>query len=477
MKGIKKISQLHENTNLLFTKLMEQYGDKFKQAANTLGYTDLTAISNNKSVLEKIESFLSDTTDRAKEIEDERKYSNNVKSLQDKAHELEDTTGQNDNDDEVSESRAKEIEDTINQMGKPKKLDTAYGDDLQSDNEEEEEEDIDLDEATVSRHNSSRRVHSFSSFIAEQEMVGPGGLSIPVKTGDSSSTAKEIEDKINTLGKTKTIIDDGEHISDEQKITQDVETAKDEPEVHGKVVVESHRRVLSFSSFLAEQETVDASGKDIGLHLGDGSQRAKEIEDKINTLGKNKTVIDDGEHISDEQKITQDAEIAKDEPEVHGKVVVESAEITSEDDFREYAITVLQKAHGSDFDQETADEMIDDLISTHGDDFGAMIGVLQNSLSESLNLDDRMSLKNVNNLTTEKTSTPIDQDIVDHVVRVVTFPIQPRSTAESIARSLKERTYNTPEELKSALNTRFGSNSRMRKYLDNAIKTLEDRLR
>ena len=62
------------------------------------------------------------------------------------------------------------------------------------------------------------------------------------------------------------------------------------------------------------------------------------------------------------------------------EVNVNEAEVKSDEDFKEYAFSVLQKAFGEDFDEAKAQEVVDGLISKHGDDYGAMVGALQSSL-------------------------------------------------------------------------------------------------
>lgn len=61
--------------------------------------------------------------------------------------------------------------------------------------------------------------------------------------------------------------------------------------------------------------------------------------------------------------------------------VVNEAEIKSDDEFKEYAFTVLQKAFGNDFDESKAEEVVDGLISKYSGDYGAMVGALQSSLN------------------------------------------------------------------------------------------------
>ena len=60
--------------------------------------------------------------------------------------------------------------------------------------------------------------------------------------------------------------------------------------------------------------------------------------------------------------------------------VVNEAKVKSDEDFKEYAFTVLGKAFGDKFDEEKAQEVVDGLLSKHGDDYGAAVGALTSSL-------------------------------------------------------------------------------------------------
>jgi hypothetical protein len=64
--------------------------------------------------------------------------------------------------------------------------------------------------------------------------------------------------------------------------------------------------------------------------------------------------------------------------------VVNEAEIKSDDEFKEYAMTVLKKAFGDDFDEAKAGEAIDGILKKCGDDYGACVGMLTSSLGESV---------------------------------------------------------------------------------------------
>jgi hypothetical protein len=57
------------------------------------------------------------------------------------------------------------------------------------------------------------------------------------------------------------------------------------------------------------------------------------------------------------------------------------AEITSDDEFKEYAYSVLQKAFGEDFDQAKADEVVNGLLGKADGDYGKAAGMLQASLA------------------------------------------------------------------------------------------------
>ena len=60
--------------------------------------------------------------------------------------------------------------------------------------------------------------------------------------------------------------------------------------------------------------------------------------------------------------------------------VTNEAEVKSDEDFKEYAFSVLGQAFGDKFDEEKAQEVVDGLLDKHGDDYGAAVGALQSSL-------------------------------------------------------------------------------------------------
>ena len=77
--------------------------------------------------------------------------------------------------------------------------------------------------------------------------------------------------------------------------------------------------------------------------------------------------------------------VAKKDSKLAAKKMNEATEINEEDikteeQFREYAIEVLKKAHGEDYDEAKAKETIDGIVAKVDGDFGAAIGMLTSGL-------------------------------------------------------------------------------------------------
>jgi len=76
-------------------------------------------------------------------------------------------------------------------------------------------------------------------------------------------------------------------------------------------------------------------------------------------------------------------------------------EVNSAEEFKEYANTILKQAHGEDFDPEKAEYFINGLTKMvqkdENEDWGAAVGILQQSLDESLNENDEKENDDENN--------------------------------------------------------------------------------
>ena len=65
------------------------------------------------------------------------------------------------------------------------------------------------------------------------------------------------------------------------------------------------------------------------------------------------------------------------------KIIIKESEITTEEQFREWAETVLRNAHGDNFDQDIFEKVVTDLMDKYDGDYGAMVGALSSGLGES----------------------------------------------------------------------------------------------
>jgi hypothetical protein len=66
------------------------------------------------------------------------------------------------------------------------------------------------------------------------------------------------------------------------------------------------------------------------------------------------------------------------------KTLVSESEITTDEEFKAWAETVLKKAHGEKYDAEIMEKMAKDLKEKYKGNYGAMVGALSSGLGESL---------------------------------------------------------------------------------------------
>ena len=116
--------------------------------------------------------------------------------------------------------------------------------------------------------------------------------------------------------------------------------------------------------------------------------RAKAIEEdaaEFEFNGKNfpvikeEEVVEEGAEETETEATTEETETEATTEETETEATNE-AEVKSDEDFKEYAFSVLGKAFGDKFDEEKAQEVVDGLLSKHGDDYGAAVGALTASL-------------------------------------------------------------------------------------------------
>ena len=111
----------------------------------------------------------------------------------------------------------------------------------------------------------------------------------------------------------------------------------------------------------------------------DDKENAEEYAEEEGIKTENEEVTEDEIEIKVDGDYEIEVEKEEDEEESEEEVTNE-AEVKSDEDFKEYAFSVLGQAFGDKFDEEKAQEVVDGLLDKHGDDYGAAVGALQSSL-------------------------------------------------------------------------------------------------
>lgn len=75
-------------------------------------------------------------------------------------------------------------------------------------------------------------------------------------------------------------------------------------------------------------------------------------------------------------------EIEEDKESKINSDTMNESEIKTDEQFKEYAMNILKKAHPDDFDEEIANKTIEDILNDHNGDYGAAIGALNHGLSK-----------------------------------------------------------------------------------------------
>jgi hypothetical protein len=141
-----------------------------------------------------------------------------------------------------------------------------------------------------------------------------------------------------------------------------------------------------------KDQEAGADGIAIPTIKGDGSETAAGIAGDIMNKGKVKNLSTlSGKLVTADQKVTtvipdEANSVSEDGIEIPlvKEAKINEEDITSDDQFKEYATAILKKAFGADFDEAKATDVIDGLISKHDGDYGAMVGALQSSMGESV---------------------------------------------------------------------------------------------
>jgi hypothetical protein len=280
--------------------------------------------------------------------------------------------------------------------------------------DKEEEEDAEKNESAIM---------SFDSFVNEAyDKVVWGG-----DKGDKSKTKEdeedyEDEDKTDeaydevTLGgnkgdKSKTKKGEEDYEDDDKDESVEEDRAEDiEDEINAKGKPKSVKEgVGEVITKVEGDEIADEIAGDDGLAIpvikGDGSETAAGIAGDIMNKGKVKNLSSlAGKLVTPDQKVTEvipdeandvsedgiEIPLVKEEVNPDDSIAekfrklaaskLNEADITSDDQFKEYAMKMLKDAFGAEFDETKATETADGLIDKYGEDYGAMVGALQSTM-------------------------------------------------------------------------------------------------
>lgn len=131
-------------------------------------------------------------------------------------------------------------------------------------------------------------------------------------------------------------------------------------------------RISDFKTFSAN------SAEKAAVRLSEENEvKRSEIAEKVKAV-LNEMEISSLTDLSEEQK--QDfIDRLFTEKEVE-EIVEDDAKVDSDEEFTEYATTLLKKAFGEEYDEEKASNTITGIIKKYDGDYGAMVGALQSSL-------------------------------------------------------------------------------------------------
>jgi hypothetical protein len=208
----------------------------------------------------------------------------------------------------------------------------AYADD----EEEVDEEEMEAEEEEAVEEAVGEVITKTEGDEIADEEAGADGIAIPAEKGDGSETAAGIAGDIMNMGKVKI-----------------------QPETKGEELVTKDQKITTEVKGEGD-DLKDAT--EVPAKMGDGSESAAGIAGDIMNMGKVKVQPESkGDALVGEGKINE-------------------KDITSADEFKEYAMAILKDAFGDDFDEAKATDVANGLIKKYGEDFGAMVGALQSTM-------------------------------------------------------------------------------------------------
>ena len=291
--------------------------------------------------------------------------------------------------EEVEEDRAEDIEDEINAKGKPKSVKEAF---TFADAVDTAGEDVKKNEKGIASALKALKARTASDISIMTDTTEDDGLFDAIKGMKELSVNSSIYDNAYAgkyKGKDVVVFNDGEDLFAYVK------------EGVGEVITK-----IEGDEFADEEAGAD--GIAIPAMKGDGSETAAGIAGDIMNKGKVKNLSTlAGKLVTPDQKVTEvipdeandvsedgiEIPLVKEEVFADDSIAdkfrkiatnklgkVNEAEITSADQFKEYAMKMLKDAFGADFDEAKATDVADGLIKKYDGDYGAMVGALQSTM-------------------------------------------------------------------------------------------------
>lgn len=396
MKPIKKFSTEMNQPKSILESLDSKALDELIKG---MGFKDIHELKREKNLLSKLEALLKEVNpkqdiseDDAEEIADDIKKKGEPKSLEDvtgekepetpvgKPDEIEEEEGSEDKEETEEESDEDEMnkkEDSEDKVEVEVEVEDSEDKKAAEDNveveveaeedKESEDDEVEAEEESEKTPKATRRIMTFEDFVQEET---------------------------KTVNKNVSYRDDDE---EKEAYALPVADSKDNDMEVEETVSTTKSAVKSFSQFVSEamvdkgpelkDEEASADSIAVPISKGDGSETAAGIAGDIMAMGKPKEKKEEeGEElVTKDQEITEEPETSKDEVETQGKVVVKESvineeDITTDEQFKEYAFAILQKAFGDEFDEAKAQEVVDGLTSKYSGDYGAMVGALQSTM-------------------------------------------------------------------------------------------------
>lgn len=137
---------------------------------------------------------------------------------------------------------------------------------------------------------------------------------------------------------------------------EESEVAEEELEEESEVAPKPTRKIMTFEDFT--QEKTESNEEE---ELEEEELEEEELEETVTSNYLNNSAVKSFSQFVVESTINE-------------------KDITSDEQFKEYAEAVLKKAFGDEYDEDKAQEVVDGLTSKYSGDYGAMIGALTSSL-------------------------------------------------------------------------------------------------